>query len=97
MYNPKMPYDLELDRIVSGLVDSWCERRALGALRIVLSAWWPPPTGYALTDDWERLRSGLRHARAMAKEQMTDEEKIQLNQAIAMTDQALHHKDENSD
>jgi hypothetical protein len=91
-----MPYDPELDRIISGLVDAWCERRALGALRIVLSAWWPPPMGYALTDDWERLRSGLRHVRAMEKERMTEEERNQLNRAIAMTDQALH-EDKNSD
>jgi hypothetical protein len=42
-----------------------------------------------LTDDWEILRGGLRHARAMTREHMTEQERDWLNRAIAIVDQAL--------
>jgi hypothetical protein len=76
----------ELYRIVDGLVESWCARRQLAALRILLPAW-PMPMG--LTDDRQELRSALRHVRAMCKDSLPDAELVQLGRAISIVDQAL--------
>jgi len=83
-----MPFAPELDKIISSLVDGWCERRELQPLGIVLPAW-PSSIGQPLTDEWEELRAALRHARAIAKERMTEAEREQLNSAIALVDIAL--------
>jgi hypothetical protein len=81
-----MMADTDLQTIVDGLIDAWCERRALAPLRILLPAW-PMPMG--LTDDWHTLRDALRHVRAMAKDVLTEDEKNSLNTAIALVDQAI--------
>ena len=45
---------------ISALVDAWCDRRAIGPLRIILSCY---PLVNNLTDDWDALASGLKAIR----------------------------------
>jgi hypothetical protein len=78
-----------LNDTIKTLVDAWCERRELSPLRILLPAW-PMPLG--LTDDWNDLRDALRHVRAMARESVTEAERVQLNLAIAFIDQTLSNR-----
>jgi len=76
--------------IIKGLVDAWCERRALKPLSILLPAW---VAFSGLSDAWHDLRNALRHVRAMAKDSLTDAEQEHLGQAIAMVDKALWRDD----
>lgn len=46
---------------LAALVNAWCDRRALGPLRVILGCY-PVPTG--LTDDWAILAQGLKTIRA---------------------------------
>jgi hypothetical protein len=73
----------EVCETVSGLIDGWCERRALAALRIVLPAW--PPLG--LSDSWYELRDALRGARARGKLTFAAKEKV--GEALGMLDRLL--------
>jgi hypothetical protein len=73
-------------QIVDSLIDGWCERRELGALRILLPAY---PMAMGLNDDVHELRAALRHVRAMVKDGLTASEKDPLNQVIAIIDQTL--------
>jgi hypothetical protein len=77
----------EFCQVIDGLIDSWCERRALQPLRILLPAW---PLGMGLTDDWQRVREALRHLRAMAGKSLPQNEQKQLNELIAAVDQILY-------
>jgi hypothetical protein len=77
----------EFCRIVNELIDQWCERRELKALSILLPAW---PLGMGLTDDWERVRHALRHARAMVGSALPESERQQINQLIAALDEILY-------
>ena len=45
---------------ISVLVDAWCDRRAIGPLRIILGCY---PLVNNLTDDWAALASGLKTIR----------------------------------
>jgi hypothetical protein len=76
----------ELPQIINGLIDSWCGRRDLNPLRIMLPAW-PMPMG--LTDNWEDLRAALRHLRAMCRDSLPAPEIEQMGRAISLVEQAL--------
>jgi hypothetical protein len=49
------------------------------------------PNGF--TDEWHGLRDALRHVRAMAKDDLTEAERDQLNRAISIVDKALWPSD----
>jgi hypothetical protein len=76
----------ELDELVDGLIDGWCERRNLCALRLVLQGY---PLGSGLTDDWHRLRDALTFVRADCRDVLQPDESDRLERAIAMVDLAL--------
>ena len=50
-----------IDDQVKELVDRWCDRRDLRALRTILSGW---PRVSGLTDEWAQLMEALRSLRA---------------------------------
>ena len=64
-YGPVMmgvvPGDFPPDEPIRELVDRWCERRDLAALRLILSAW---PRVSGLTDEWAQVLEALRSLRA---------------------------------
>ncbi len=75
----------DANSIVSGLVSGWCEREAVGALRILLPAW--PHNG--LTDGIVELADALRGVRARAKDELLESELDQLSRALAVYDQSV--------
>ena len=78
----------ELSAIVDGLIEAWCQRRELRALRIILPAW---PMTMGLTEDAQALREALRHARAMVTN-LPPAERDKLGEAIALLDQAMANR-----
>jgi hypothetical protein len=50
-----------VDVLLRQLIDSWCERRALRPLRIILQCY---PLVSGLTDEWASLATGLKTIRA---------------------------------
>lgn len=78
---------MEISDRVARLVDAWCERRSLRALREILRAW--PPSG-TLTDDWANLGEALKGVRAFAQPDLLDEEKNEVERLIAAVDEAVY-------
>jgi hypothetical protein len=78
----------EANQAVARLVDEWCERRALRALRHILPAW--PPNG--MTDGYCELVDALEKVRAFAGQQLTSDEELALHEAIWAYQQALQRK-----
>lgn len=71
----------EVDR----LVDGWCEKRSLRALRYILMAW---PSTLAMTDDWQNLRKALRNVIAFAAPELDPGEADMITDAITAIDKA---------
>jgi hypothetical protein len=65
------------------LVDAWCDRRALIALREILRGW---PLSSGLTDDWATLGDALKGVRAFARSELTDSERREVDELIAAVD-----------
>ena len=63
--------DLEPHQAVTQLIDAWCERRALGPLRVILGCY---PFASGLTDEWGLLASGLKTIRAQHRGELTADE-----------------------
>jgi hypothetical protein len=80
--DPRAPVFASVNR----LVDAWCERRSLGALREVLRAW---PLSSGQTDEWAELREALAGVRAFAGNELTDRELEVVEESIASIDRFL--------
>ena len=65
------------------LVESWCDRRSLRALREILSGY---PLASPLTDGWGQLGEALRGVRAFAREELTPDEAQEVELLIAEID-----------
>ena len=61
---------------MDALIDAWCERRALGPLRIVLHAY---PLPSPLTDSWVELASALDDVHAFVRDDLTPAEATRLD------------------
>ena len=84
-----MPHSFDdANKIVSDLIDTWCERRAIRALRILLPAW----PHNRLTDGVADLADALRGVRARAKKELTDDEVTRLSTALGIYDRAVHRR-----
>jgi len=66
--------------LLDGLIDGWCERRALNLLRHILPAY---PLASGLTNEWHRLYDALRDIRALCADELDAEESQRLNRVIA--------------
>ena len=64
---------------VEGLVAAWCDRRALRALRAILSGW---PLTSGLTDDCGDLLTALERVRAFARDDLSEQEMRTVEKAI---------------
>ena len=71
------------------LIDGWCERRALNALRLVLPGY---HSVNGLTDGWQQLYEALRDVRATCTDEFENEEREKLNQAIVGIESLLDHR-----
>lgn len=79
--------DQELFQTLHNLVDAWCERRALQALRCILRAY---PLVNPLTDGWADLMTALQDVRAFARKQITPEELKAVDECIRVIDKVVH-------
>ncbi len=56
--------------VVDGLIADWCDRRALGPLRLILRSY---PLSSGLSDDWHELYKSLRDLENLRDSISTDE------------------------
>jgi hypothetical protein len=64
---------------IESLVNAWCDRRCLRALRAILQGW---PLASGLTDDWANLLDALEEVRAFAGPELADGERERVEDAI---------------
>jgi hypothetical protein len=69
----------DLFKAIDNLVNAWCDRRCLKALRSVLQGW---PLVSGLSDDWANLYEALRQVCALAKDELTKAEIDDLDTVI---------------
>ena len=72
---------------LAALVDSWCERRCLSALRFILKGY---PLSSGLTDDWGNLLKALEDVRAFAREDITEEESKLLGELVVFVQRIVY-------
>ena len=73
----------ELMKHVDSLSNAWCDRRCLTALRHLLRAW---PLPSLLTDSWGELGIALKNVRAFARNEITAQELVEVEQLIRDVD-----------
>jgi hypothetical protein len=69
------------------LVEAWCDRRCLRALRAVLRGY---PLTSPLTDGWGELLLALQDVRAFARDELTEAERASVDDCIRTLERALH-------
>jgi hypothetical protein len=69
------------------LVEGWCDRRSLVALRHILKGY---PLSSSLTDGWSALLDSLQSVRAFAREELTEDEKATIGQIIGEISKVVH-------
>ena len=74
--------------VIDGLIDQWCERRALRPLRTLLPAY--PPNG--LTDGWHELYDALRDVRSACRDELTEAEMQKINRAVVTAQKMLDNR-----
>jgi hypothetical protein len=77
----------QLFATVQKLVEAWCDRRCLRALRAVLRGY---PLISPLTDGWAELLVALQDVRAFARNETTEEERAVLEDCVRLVDQVVH-------
>ena len=75
-----------LFELLDHLIDRWCERHALGPLRVLLPAYPPAPLH---SDDWATLYAAVRHVRGLAPGELRPEESAAVAEAHALIYQQL--------
>jgi hypothetical protein len=76
----------ELFAILDGLVDGWCERRALSPLRILLRVY---PMASPLSDSWHELRGALRDLRCLREPDISESEALAIDDSLRAVERAL--------
>ncbi len=72
---------------VRELIEGWCDRRCLIALRLVLHGY---PLHNELTDGWADLLDALQNVRAFARDELTENEKTVIGKIIAEVSKAVY-------
>lgn len=76
----------DLERQVGELVEAWCDRRCLGALREILSGY---PVTSPLTDSWAELLTALEGVRAFARDELTPQERDRVEHLIGLASELV--------
>ena len=79
----------QLFRTLQGLVEGWCDRRCLRALRAILRAY---PLTALLTDSWGELLIALKDVRAFAREELTETERSTVDECIMVVDRVVRRE-----
>jgi hypothetical protein len=77
----------ELLQTLQKLVEIWCDRRALQALRCILRGY---PLANRLTDGWAELMTALKDVRAFAREEITQEEAKSVDECIRVIERMVY-------
>ena len=77
----------ETNAEVEGLVNAWCDRRAIGPLRVVLTFY---PLTNNLTDDWAALAAGLKGIRARHAQELDSTELDTVVRLQQLADSLVH-------
>ena len=72
---------------IQKLVEAWCDRHCLGALRRILPGY---PLTSPLTDGWGELLIALQNVRAFARNELTADEQEVLEECIRAVDSVVH-------
>jgi hypothetical protein len=86
---PARESDAELFSALRQLVERWCDRRCLRALRAILPGY---PLSSPFTDGWSELLIALKNARAFAGDELTEGELITVDECIRTVEQALRRE-----
>jgi len=79
----------ELDQLfdtIRQLINAWCDRRCLRALRAVLRGY---PMTSPLTDGWDELLLALLDVRAFARDELTQGERAFVDRCIATIERVM--------
>jgi hypothetical protein len=76
----------ELFALLDGLVDGWCERRALRPLRILLRTY---PMVSPLSDSWHELRGALRDLRCLREPDISESDAAAIEDCLRAVETAL--------
>ena len=76
----------ELFAVLDGLVDGWCERRALRPLGILLRVY---PMASPLSDSWHELRGALRDLRCLRDPDVSESEAVAIEDGLRAVETAL--------
>jgi hypothetical protein len=79
---------IDVNAIISELVDAWCSRRELKVLSYVLPAW---TSNNGLTDCWTQLHDDLAYAYAVCRD-LPDDERGKLKDAYVAIEVRLHNR-----
>jgi len=71
---------------LQSLVESWCDRRCLKALRAVLRGY---PLSSPFTDGWGELLIALQDVRAFARDELTDGERASVDDCLRAVERML--------
>ena len=77
----------ELFRTLQRLVEAWCDRRALQALRCILRGY---PLANRLTDGWAELMTALKDVRSFARQEITPEEARLIDECVRMIEPIVY-------
>lgn len=71
------------------LVEAWCDRRCLTALRLVLRGY---PLTSPFTDGWGELLIALQDVRALARNEITEGELASVDDCVRAVEQAMRRR-----
>jgi hypothetical protein len=72
---------------IQRLVEAWCDRRCLRALKNILRGY---PLTSVFTDGWGELLLALQDVRAFARDELTAGERKMVDECIRAVETALH-------
>jgi len=81
---------LEPFHTIQGLVEAWCDRRCLRALRNVLQGY---PLTSPLGDGWGELLKALQNVRAFARDELTRGEMKTLDECIRVVERVVYRSE----
>ncbi len=74
---------------LQNLVEGWCDRRCLRALRAILRGY---PLTSPSTDGWAELLTALQDVRSFAGSELTDAEETTVDDCIRLVETAFHRR-----
>jgi len=84
-----LPVDIDVDLETKRLVEAWCDRRCLHALRHALKGW---PRTSPSTDGWGDFLDALKNVRAFARDELTPAESATVDDLIRAAERIVYRR-----